>query len=388
MFPMSHYRGIALLLLACGVLFLFSCTRSASLSPHAATAGVPEPTPNLAAAPPKYPNTAEGLRSLMNDMLEATKRGDQQSVDALMKQTEFADYAHYLVSTYSPDPLVGEGWNITYRQYLSDNEGQLRELLGILAKADDAKILVRKANDNPAPGRGFEWGLVHYARIPIDVYCVTLLSKNSPDGPLNSIGYFVYADGMFRWESIVPFAYPGTYQSDPGTLNESEKQATGAAQYPNSPDGLRGFLGELRAAAKSADQAKVDWMIKQTEIPEFRNWYCSMYVPGSGLSWAIPYGEHLAENEKLFKALWEKLAQEDGEIRVRKLVDKSGGSRGLEWGMLHNSRTPLDIYDTDWKSGTGVSDEWIGYFIYIDGMFRFDSIVRRVSVRAAPASNR
>ena len=181
---------------------------------------------------------------------------------------------------------------------------------------------------------------------------------------------------------------PGTYQSDPGALNESEKQATGGAQYPNSPDGLRGFLGELRAAAKSADQAKVDWMIKQTEIPEFRNWYCSMYVPGSGLSWAIPYGEHLAENEKLFKALWEKLAQEDGEIRVRKLVDKSGGSRGLEWGMLHNSRTPLDIYDTDWKSGTGVSDEWIGYFIYIDGMFRFDSIVRRVSVRAAPASNR
>jgi hypothetical protein len=73
---------------------------------------------------------------------------------------------------------------------------------------------------------------------------------------------------------------------------------------------------------------------------------------------------------------------------VRKLVDKPGESRRLEWGMLHNSRTPLDIYDADWKSSTGAPGEWIGYFIYIDGMFRFDSIVRRVSVRVAPVSNR
>jgi hypothetical protein len=325
----------------------------------------------------------------MYDMLDATKRGDRQRVDVLMKQTEFPDYARYLMRTYSPDPLVGEGWNITYRQYLSDNEDQLRELLGILAKGDDSKILVRKANDNPAPGKGFEWGLVHYARVPIDVYCVTLLSKNTPDGPLESNGYFVYTDGMFRWESIVPFAYPGTYQSDPGTLKGSQTQATRSAQYPNTSEGLQQFLSELRSAAKSSDQAKVDSMIKQTEIPEYRNWYCSMYVPGSGLSWAIPYGEHLSENEQAFKAFWEKLAQDDGEIRVRKLVDKPGGYRGLEWGMLHNSRTALDIYYADWKSRTEASDEWIGYFIYIDGMFRWDSIIRSVSVvRASPASNR
>ena len=322
----------------------------------------------------------------MGDMLDATRRGDRQRVDSLIKQTEFANYVRYFVSTYSPDPLVAEGWNITYRQYLNDNENQLRELLGILAKGDDAEILVRKANDNPAPGRGFEWGLVHYARVPIDVYRVTLLSKNSPDGPLNSLGYFVYADGMFRWESIVPFAYPGTYQSDPGTPNGAQ-QAAGTAQFPNTPDGLREFLTELRAAARSDDQPKVDSMIKQTEIPEYRNWFCSVYMPGSGLSWAIPYGEHLAENEQSFKALWEKLAQDNGEIRIRKLVDKPGGGRGLEWGMLHNSRTPLDIYNADWKSRNEASDEWIGYFIYLDGMFRFDSTVHKVSVHVAPASN-
>jgi len=150
----------------------------------------------------------------MNDMLSATKRGDGERVNALMKQTEFADYAHYFVSTYSSDPLAAEDWAITYQRWLSENEDHLRELLETLAKDESGKILVRKANDDPALGKGFEWGMVHYAH-RVDVYCVTLVFSHSPDGPGESIGYYVYADSMFRWDSIVPFAAPGTYQSVP-----------------------------------------------------------------------------------------------------------------------------------------------------------------------------
>jgi len=155
-------------------------------------------TLGLVATSPGYPNTTEGLQSLMNDMLAATRRGDRQRVDALVKQTEFADYAGYFVRTYSPDPLAGEDWNITYRRWLSNNEDQLRELLETLAKDEAGTIRVRKASDDPAKGRGFEWEIVHYARIPIDVYCVTLVFSHSPDGPSELIGYFVYADGFGR----------------------------------------------------------------------------------------------------------------------------------------------------------------------------------------------
>jgi hypothetical protein len=345
-------------------------------------------TPGLVAASAGYPNTTEGLQSLMNDMLVATKQGDTRRVDALMKRTEFADYAEYFVHTYSPDSMAAEDWAIVYRRWLGNNEDQLRELLGTLAKDENGKILVRKANDDPAPGRGFEWGMLHYARVPIDVYRVTLVFSNSPNGPGESSGYFVYADGMFQWDSIVPFAKPGTYQSDPGTLNGSQTQAAGSVQYPDTADGLQEFLSELRAAAKGGDETKVDAMTKQTEIPEYRNWFCSVYIPGSGLSWAIPYGNSLAQNEQSFKAIWEKFAQVDGEIRVRKLVDKPGGNRDMEWGMIHNSRTPLDIYSVAWKSGTGAADDWIGYFIYIDGMFRLQNPGRRVAVRVRPASSR
>ena len=80
-------------------------------------------------------------------------------------------------------------------------------------------------------------------------------------------------------------------------------------------------------------------------------------------------------------------AQDDGEIRVRKLVDKPGGNRDMEWGMIHNSRTPLDIYHADWKSGTGAPNEWIGYFIYINGGFRLNSTGRRVAVVRVPSSS-
>jgi hypothetical protein len=52
----------------------------------------------------------------------------------------------------------------------------------------------------------------------------------------------------------------------------------------------------------------------------------------------------------------------------------------MEWGMLHNSRTPLDMYYASWKSAPGAPDEWIGYFFYVDGMFRWDSTLSRVKV--------
>jgi hypothetical protein len=193
---MSHRRA-GLLFLACAILWFVSTTSG------------------LAHSSADYPNTTEGLQNLMNDILSSTRRGDREKVGELMKQTEFADYAHYFVSTFDPDPQTGKSWAITYQQYLAENEDHLRQLLETLAKDEDGKILVRKANEDPAPGRGFEWGMLHYARVPIDVYRVTLVFRQLPDGPAESLGYLVYADGMFRWDSIVPFAVPGTYQSDP-----------------------------------------------------------------------------------------------------------------------------------------------------------------------------
>lgn len=168
---MSHRRA-GLLFLACAVLWFVS-------------------TPSgLAHSSAAYPNTTEGLQNLINDILSATRSGDRKKVGALIKQTEFADSAHYFESTFDPDPQTAKSWAMTYRQYLAENEDHLQELLETLAKDEGGKILVRKANEDPAPGRGFEWGMLHYARVPIDVYRVTLVFRHLPDGPSESLGIF------------------------------------------------------------------------------------------------------------------------------------------------------------------------------------------------------
>jgi hypothetical protein len=366
---MSIPRIMLLFLLASNLLFLVSCAKPTSPPPHL------PPPPRLEL----YPNNVDGLKKLINDMVGAIRNEDTSKLDALMKKTEFADYASYITSTYSPDPLVGEGWAVSYREWLTENEGHLEMLLRELAADKNGKVLVRKANDDPAPGKGLEWGLLHYARIPVEIYRVTLILSQSPDRSEELTGYYVYLDGMFRFESVAPFAKTGTYQSDDPKTHE---EPVGSGQYPNTTDGLQRFLTELRTATKAGDQARIGSMIKQTEIPEYRYWYCSVYIPGSGVGWGTAYGETLAERQEAFKLLWVRLAEQEGEVQVRKLVDKPGSSRGMEWGMLHNSRTPLDMYYAAWKSATGATDEVIGYFFYIDGMFRFDS-TRSVRIRTA-----
>jgi hypothetical protein len=57
----------------------------------------------------------------VNDRLAAAKRDDVQRVDALIKQTEFADYARYFVSSFSPVPEATEDFGVVYTQWLREN---------------------------------------------------------------------------------------------------------------------------------------------------------------------------------------------------------------------------------------------------------------------------
>ena len=390
---MPWRRQAILLLLAGAVLFLLSCAAKAPRSSPVPQSSVPPPAPSPGpnAVSAQYSNSAEGLRTLLNDLLTATRNGDTKTVDTLMKQAEFPDYGEWFLHTYSPDPETADGWAHSYRDNLGRNEGLFRELLATLAKDNSSKILVRKVNDNPESNNGLERGMLQYARAPVDIYSATL-SSPSHDEPIERRGYFVYVDGMFRWENLADFAKPDTYLSDPARPPQESPAISGAGssaetlasiKYANTPDGLRSFLNDLLAAAKTSHHEQVNAIIKQTEIPDYRSWYCSMYIPGSALSWANSYGKNLGKNKEAFAAFWESLAKDNGDILVHKLIDKPGGTRNVEWGMLHNSRTPLDMYHASWKSDLPSDSQTkeIGYFIFIDGMFRWDSLNHVMGLR-------
>src|SRR4051794_25384638 len=137
------------------------------------------------------------------------------------------------------------------------------------------------------------------------------------------------------------------------------------------------FLEEILVAAKSGDRAKMSELVSQTEIPNYRDWFYRMYPRDKAESWITPYGEELRQNEQEFQQMFLALAQSEGRITTRKLVDDPSSDKGLEWALLHSAHDPLDIYFAQWESAkpASVPNQRIGYFIFVDGMFRWDSLI-------------
>jgi TonB family protein len=77
----------------------------------------------------------------------------------------------------------------------------MRDLFGHIAK-QDGKITTRKVNDNPQPGKGLEWGWLQAIKQPLDIYWASWLPTSEPkESEADPIGYFMFIDGGFMWES-------------------------------------------------------------------------------------------------------------------------------------------------------------------------------------------
>lgn len=85
--------------------------------------------------------------------------------------------------------------------------------------------------------------------------------------------------------------------------------------------------------------------------------------------------------EKSMRELFERIAQDDGDILIRKVNDNPEPGRGMEWGWLQAIKQPLDIYFASWKPAReteATKIEPVGYFMFIDGGFRWDSSIHFV----------
>jgi len=146
---------------------------------------------------------------------------------------------------------------------------------------------------------------------------------------------------------------------------------------PNSADGLKQFLEDVRTAAKGGDTEKVAAYLKDMEIPNCEAWLHAMYKADSADSWmGLCDSKTLRLREKSMHDLFDQLAGNDGEFLTRKINDNPEPGRGLEWGWLQAIRQPLDIYYARWKSLRDSKDskgQFVGYFMFIDGAFRWDS---------------
>ena len=97
----------------------------------------------------------------------------------------------------------------------------------------------------------------------------------------------------------------------------------------------------------------------------------------------------LRSQEKSMRELFAGFAIEGGESSTRKVNDNpQGGEGGLESGMVRGGKEPLEAYFASWKSPSQPKEaqgEPIGYFYFLDGVFRRDSLISFPKIKISNA---
>ncbi len=145
---------------------------------------------------------------------------------------------------------------------------------------------------------------------------------------------------------------------------------------PNSPytdttADFQRFLQNILDATKKGDKQQVESLLKSTEVPNCDAWLHQMYKSDSADSWmSLCDSKTLRSQEKSMKELFARFAKEGGEFSTRKVNDNpQGGEGGLESGMVHGGKEP----------------EPIGYFYFLDGGFRWDSLISFPKIKISNA---
>jgi TonB family protein len=160
-----------------------------------------------AAATVPYANTTDGLKQLLLNMRTAAKDENQDKLIAFVKDMEIPNCDAWLHKMYDSDKA--DSWmGLCEAKFRDPRERDLRELFGHIAK-QDGKIITRKVNDNPQPGKGLEWGWLSAIKQPLDIYWASWLpTTETKESEADPIGYFMFIDGAFRWESTIQSLKP------------------------------------------------------------------------------------------------------------------------------------------------------------------------------------
>jgi len=160
--------------------------------------------------------------------------------------------------------------------------------------------------------------------------------------------------------------------------------------YTDTTPDFQRFLQDILDATKKGDKQQVESLLKSTEVPNCDTWLHQMYKSDSADSWmSLCDSKTLRSQEKSMKELFARIAKEDGEFSTRKVNDNpQGGEGGLESGMVHGGKEPIEVYFASWKSPNQSKEakgEPIGYFYFLDGGFRWDSLISFPKIKISSA---
>jgi TonB family protein len=173
-------------------------------------------------------------------------------------------------------------------------------------------------------------------------------------------------------------------------INGLNLQAQANSPYKDTTADLQRFLQDILDATKKGDQQRVVSLLGSTEVPNCDSWLHQMYKSDSADSWmSLCDSKTLHSQEKSMEELFAGFAKEGGEFSTRRVNDNpQGGEGGLESGMVHGGKESLEVYFASWKSPNQSKDakgEPIGYFYFLDGGFRWDSLISFPKIKISNA---
>ena len=139
--------------------------------------------------------------------------------------------------------------------------------------------------------------------------------------------------------------------------------------YPDSTQGLRQELKDMRKAAQRRRSDQLRIMVVDLEIPDARAWYSANFRP-SGTETAGEYEKDLATSEKRLESQMIEFAREDGYFSVKKQDAKK---------VFPDLVTAPDVFLATWERVSVYEEDRsetpFGYFFFVDGKFRWDSTI-------------
>ena len=144
-----------------------------------------------------------------------------------------------------------------------------------------------------------------------------------------------------------------------------------ASSYANSEDGLRQLLTACLNAARDGDKAQLSKATNQMKIPDYELWLHKTWPT----LYTGMYGKDLKDKQAVMRNMIFYLAHQPGVLVIHKVSD---GERA--WPKPTED---VDIYEASWRQESAAAPDAekipIGYFFYVAGGFRWNSLVQNAN---------
>jgi TonB family protein len=182
---------------------------------------------------------------------------------------------------------------------------------------------------------------------------------------------------------LLLIAFPN-FLSAQGPISPPPSRPQSLHGYENSSDGLRWQLQDILNAARVHDRSQEEFLLRQTEIPNYKEWFPKTFGSEKGNVWAGSYGRNLDRYRTFLEGELASWVDQDGEFVIRRVKNDPATARKIETGMLDALQHPVDIFFASWKKRESPQEAQlspIGYFVFLEGRFRLNSAISSTEIQ-------